>query len=462
MGKCDSLVIFEELSRIPRPSGKEERVVEYLINFANKYGLKYKLCGNNNVIIYKKGNVKGDKTVILQGHTDMVCEKEVTSSIDFDKDPIELIYEGDYVRANGTTLGSDNGFGIAVILHILKSKDLKHPNIEAVFTAEEETTMGGALTLDYSLLSGKTLISIDGSEEKKLETASAGMVVMNIDKDIKFKKYDGYGYKVTISNLKGGHSGCDIHLNRSNANKLMVKLLKKLKYPVIGELSGGDKSNAIPHTCSATILFDDIKLLKEEVEKLRKYTIKNNKDDENIVISIKKVKLKRVLTKKDSKNVLKLLDCIKNGVLESNNSKFPLTSQNLAKITLINKLSIVVSLRSSVVKYENDYINVLEDTVKRYDANMLIHSKAPFFEEKKDSYIVGICKDTYKELYGEDIESGPVHAGLEGGVFAQNIKDIDICVMAAELHDIHSTTERASISSLERVEKWVERILEKY
>lgn len=463
MHKCDSLNIFEELSRIPRPSGKEEKVVEYLVEFARKYGLEYKLCGTNNVIIYKNSTIKGNKkTIIMQGHIDMVCEKEITSSIDFDNDPIELIYEGDFVRANGTTLGSDNGFGVAVILHVLKSKDLKHPNIEAVFTSEEETTMGGAKSLDYSLLKGRTILSIDGSEEKKLETASAGMVVVDIDKAIKRRKYDGYGYKVSISNLKGGHSGCDVHLSRSNANKLMVKLLKSLKYPVICDINGGDKNNAIPHSCSVTIIYDDLKLLKEKVKALKEYVIKNNKDDENIVINTKKVRVVSVLTRKDSKNVVKLLDCVKNGVLESNCNHFPVTSQNLAKIVLNESLHIVVSLRSSSIKFENEYVDLLEDSVKRYDATMVISSRAPFFEEKEDSYIVDVCKRTYKELYGEDIESGPVHAGLEGGVFAKYIKDVDICVMAAELYDIHSTTERASVSSLQRVEKWVEKILEEY
>ena len=463
MYKSDSLCIFEELAGIPRPSGKEEKIVKYLIDFAKEHGLEYKLCGTNNVIIYKKSTIKGnDKTIIMQGHIDMVCEKEVTSNIDFDNDPIELVYEGDYVRANGTTLGSDNGFGVAIILHILKSKDLKHPNIEAVFTAEEETTMNGAMTIDYSLLSSSTILSLDGSEERHLETASAGMVVMDITKDVKRRKCDCYGYNVAISKLKGGHSGGDIHLNRGNANKLLVKLLTSLKYPVISELSGGDKSNAIPHSASATILYDDVKVLREKIDKLEKYIVKNNKDDENVKITVKKVRVKSALTKKCSENVVKLLRDIKNGVLESNCNQFVLTSQNLAKMALNDKLYICVSLRSSIVKYEEDYMEILRSIISKYNSNLVITSKAPFFEEKKDSYLVEVCKRTYKELYGEIVTSGPVHAGLEGGVFAQHIKDADICVMAVELHDIHSTTEKASVSSLARVEKWVEKILEEY
>jgi dipeptidase D len=285
---------------------------------------------------------------------------------------------------------------------------------------------------------------------------------MDVTKPVRRRKYDGYGYRVSISNLKGGHSGCDIALSRSNANKLLVRLLRSLKYPVICDIYGGDKSNAIPHSSSVTILFDDVKLLKEKANDLRKHVIKNSKDDDTVVINVKKVRVKSSLTKKDSENVIKLLRDIKNGVLESNCNHFPLTSQNLAKIALNDDLYICVSLRSSIVKYEDDYVQLLNDVASKYNACVKITSKAPFFEERKDSYLVDVCKKTYKELYGVDITSGPVHAGLEGGVFAQNIKNADICVMAVELMDIHSTTEKASISSLERVENWVEKILEEY
>jgi len=462
MNKCDSLCIFEEISRVPRPSGREDKIVEYLVNFAKCYNLDY-VVDNRNVIIYKKSSIKGNKkTIILQGHTDMVCEKNINNKINFDTDSIELVYDGDIISANGTTLGADNGFGISVILHILKSDNLKHPNIEAVFTCEEETTMGGAKSLDYSKLKGKTILSLDGTEEKKLETASAGMVVASISKSYKKHNKVLNGYKVSISNLKGGHSGGDIHLNRSNANKLLVRLLKKLRYPAISKIEGGDKDNAIPHSANVSFVYEDYKTLKKHVTDLKNYIIKNNKDDSNVVISIKKQRIKGIYSKKDSRNVVKLLDEIKNGVLVTNEYFFPLTSQNLAKIRENEGVDIKISLRSSVVEYESKYISELKDICSKYGCEFIINSSAPFFEEKKDSRIVSLCKKTYKELYNEDIESGPVHAGLEGGVFASNIPGVDICVMASNLYDIHSTTERASISSLQRVEKWVEKILEEF
>ena len=462
MNKCDSLKIFEEIAGVPRPSGKEEKIVSYLVDFATKYNLKY-VVQDRNVIIYKDGTIKGnDKTIILQGHTDMVCEKGINSKINFEKDPIELIYDGDMLRANNTTLGADNGVGVALILHILKSKDLKHPNIEAVFTCEEETTMYGAKSLDYSLLKGKTVLSLDGTEEKELETASAGMVVATVHKDYKKVNKVVTGYKVSISNLKGGHSGGDIHLGRSNANKLLVRLLKKLRYPSIASIEGGDKDNAIPHSASVSIVYDDYKSLKKCVNELKKYVIDNNEDDKNVVISVKKVRIKKVYTKKDSRNIVKMLHDIENGVLEVNESQFPVTSQNLAKIREIDGIDIKVSLRSSIVEYETKYIDELKKLCDKCDYIFTINSSAPFFEEKKNSYIVDLCKSTYKKLYGEDIRSNPVHAGLEGGVFAQNIKDVDICVMAADLYDIHAITECASVSSIARVEKWLEKILEEF
>ena len=462
MNTCSSFEIFKQITQIPRPSGKEEKMVEFLINFAKENNLKYVMCGSNNVIIFKKATNNSNSTLILQSHIDMVCEKELDIDFDFNSSPIQTQINGDFISACGTTLGADNGVGVAIILHILKSKTLNHCNIEAVFTSQEETTMEGARTLDYSLLKGTALLSLDGTDELCIDSASAGMVVTRFEKEINNVKNNKQKFKLSVTGLTGGHSGGDINKKRVNAIKLIAEILAK--HPVtICNIQGGNKDNAIPRDCVATICIENTTSLQKTIEEV-KQDIKNLFTDEstNHQIILTPISNEKSLTQKDSDNLVEFLNKLPNGVLEVNENNFPITSCNIAKITTGEKAQITLSLRSSSIEFENKYINLLAEISKKYGFKFDILSKAPFFEENKNSKLIPLCQKIYHKLYGKEVIASPIHAGLEGGVFAKHLPNLDICVTGANLFDIHSTLERASISSIERVEKLVEKIVEEF
>lgn len=462
MNSCHSFEIFKQITQIPRPSGKEEKIVQFLVDFAKSHNLKYKICGTNNVIIYKDATNGKDSTLILQCHTDMVCEKDLGLEFDFDSSPISTYIQNDFISANGTTLGADNGVGAAIILHILSSNTLKHCNIEAVFTSQEETTMEGARTLDYTLLKGKSILSLDGTNELCIDSASAGMVVLSFEKELSKNKSTDKAFKITLSGLKGGHSGEDINKNRTNAIKAISTLPYTLKNATICSLSGGNKDNAIPRDCTIEICHPDQEPINELCCNLERQIKSNNSEDENVKISVTPCSITNSLTKQESDNLTNFINEIKNGVLKVNKDNFTLTSCNLARIEIDKKAFITLSLRSSVVSYEEEYINYFITLAKKYGFECKILSKAPFFEENLSSHLIPLCKSTYKDLFGGEVASKPIHAGLEGGVFANHISNPDICVIGANLYDIHSTYEKASISSICRVEKWVEKIVEEF
>lgn len=462
MNTCSSFEIFKQITQIPRPSGKEEKMVEFLVNFAKENKLEYVVCGSNNVIIFKQANNGSKSTLILQSHIDMVCEKELDIDFDFDSSPIQTQINGDFISARGTTLGADNGVGVAIILHILKSKTLSHCNIEAVFTTQEETTMEGAKTLDYSLLKGTALLSLDGTDELCIDSASAGMVVTHFEKQINKVKNDKAKYKLSITGLTGGHSGGDIDKKRVNAIKLMAEILSN--HPVtICCLQGGNKDNAIPRDCVATICMEDTTSLQKTLEEIEQ-NIKNKFTDEstNYQLSLTPTISENSLTQTDSENIIKFLNELPNGVLEVNENSFPITSCNVAKVTTEEKAQITLSLRSSSIDFENKHLEKLNQISEKYDFKFNILSKAPFFEENKNSKLIPLCQKIYYELYGKTVVASPIHAGLEGGVFAKHLPNLDICVTGANLFDIHSTLERASISSIERIEKLVEKVVEEF
>ena len=250
----NTLKYFKEISAVPRPSGKEEKIKNYLINFAKEHNLEYFFDDTHNVIIKKNSNRDNcDKTLILQAHTDMVCEKNEDTVINFDTDPILLDEDEKNIFAKGTTLGADNGIGLSMILSILNDEKLNIPNLEAVFTTQEETTMNGALNLDFSLIKGEHLLSLDGTDEGKIEASCAGMVVAKLTKKHKTLREKTTTLRLGIKGLKGGHSGLEINTKRLNSIKLLFKFLKTIKDVQLVSITGGGKSNAIARECFCTI-----------------------------------------------------------------------------------------------------------------------------------------------------------------------------------------------------------------
>lgn len=464
----NTIKIFKELSKIPRPSGKEEKVKDFLIKFAKENNLEYIEDKSYNVIIKKKSNKTNcNKTLILQAHSDMVCEKNNDTDFDFDTMNINLVEDGDFLHAKGTTLGADNGIGLSMILSVLSDDTLKIPNLECIFTTQEETTMQGAIDLDFKNIKGNHLLSIDGTDEGKIEVSSAGMVVANLSKKYKLEKIDKSNlYEITISGLKGGHSGTEINTNRENAIKILFDILSNYKKKLqILSLYGGGKSNAIPRECTCIISTNESynNLLNVANNTVDKY--KNNEPNISTQITVINANDKLCLNNEDSKSLIEFINNYKNGVLvySKNKPNFPISSCNLANISLKNEnLNIIVSLRSSLKTQEKEYLNKLFNLADNYNLQNKVLSTAPFFEKKENSYLQELCKNSYKELFNVEAQIEGVHAGLEGGVFANKKEDIDICVIAPNIYDAHSPQERVSISSINRVYKWLEKIVENF
>jgi len=462
----NTLKYFKEISAVPRPSGKEEKIKNYLINFAKEHNLEYFFDDTHNVIIKKNSNRDNcDKTLILQAHTDMVCEKNEDTVINFDTDPILLDEDEKNIFAKGTTLGADNGIGLSMILSILNDEKLNIPNLEAVFTTQEETTMNGALNLDFSLIKGEHLLSLDGTDEGKIEASCAGMVVAKLTKKHKTIKEKTTTLRLGIKGLKGGHSGLEINTKRLNSIKLLFKFLKTIKDVQLVSITGGGKSNAIARECFCTI---KTCVPATEVRKnLKEFCKKFNKVEPEIFSEVKSLtkKYNNVLTKTDSKKLISFVNKHKNGVLIYSPEKknFPLTSNNFANIKLVDgELTIIISLRSSVIRYEAEKLEELEYLSKKYDLNFEITSRAPFFERRENSYLQKLCCETYGELYTTPAQLQDVHAGLEGGVFISKKPTLDICVIAANIYDAHSPKERVEKESINRTYKWLEKIVENF
>ena len=459
---------FEEISSIPHGSGNCSAIAKYCTDFAEKHSLRYVRDDADNVIIYKpatKGYENAD-TVILQGHLDMVLQKTPDCEIDLEKEGLELYVDGDYVKARGTTLGADNGIAVAMILAILESDNIPHPPIEALFTSDEEIGMVGALALDMGLLSGKKLINIDSEEEDILTVSCAGGSDFSITAPLNKKKAKGNLVKVILKGLKGGHSGVEIHKGRVNANILMGRLINTLKSETDFEIlsvCGGDKGNAIPFMSTLSVVtntpdqfvslakncLDTVKTEISAREPNFDYEILVEDEKEHDVIGIKK-------------ELIFLLACAPNGVLKMSAEIDGLveTSLNLGVLnTGKDNLFMLFSLRSnkeSALKYLEKKLTALCTFI---ECEIETGGHYPPWEFKKNSSLQTLHKKIYTEIYGKEPKVEAIHAGLECGVLASGIKDLDCISIGPNLYDVHTTQERLSISSTARVFELVSEIL---
>lgn len=444
---------FKKICKIPRPSGKEEKMADFLCDFAKKNGLKYSRDKSNNVIIKKDNG--SDKTLILQGHTDMVCVADNKVLKNFNEDGIDYVVEDDIIKANGTTLGADNGVGVAIILSLLEEDLSSMPNIEAVFTTEEETTMAGAKALDYSKLEGKTLLSLDGDREGVLEVSSAGICDLGFEKKLKKikQKQDTSVYSVEISNLIGGHSGEDINKGRLNAIEILGRILKEINPVGIISIFGGERSNVIPSTASCEFVTE--KSMGEVSYICSKYRelVENGENHPTILAS----KLEdKDWTIYDEDEMVGFINDFEHGVIRYLDGVQPITSENMGILRLVDgKISIRASVRSSDKNDEEKQLKLLNAMAKIHGFSFEILTSNPFFECKGYSRLRECLKQTYKKLYDKEVVEKHIHAGLEGGVFAEKIQDLDVCVAAADIFDLHSTKERTSISSINRTYEWI-------
>ena len=443
-----ALNYFEEIMNIPRESGKEEKIAQYLIDYAKENNLEYHLGKYNTVFLRKNNN--SNKTIILQAHSDMVCVS--TNNYDFDNKGIPFYIDGDYYRARNTSLGADDGIGVAIILAILQEHE-NMPNIEVIITTQEETTMLGAMNFDYSQITGKTLISLDGIKEADIESSSAGMCSITLNKNISYSSAKNNTYKLSIKGLMGGHSGDDIDKNRCNAIKLITSILKSLKCTQISNIEIGTRDNVIPS--EGCVIFSseyDPDTLKRKIANL-KFDL--SKEDSDFYYNVETINSRDVI--EQSEEVVNLLNDLKNGLLETYSyDGFPLLSSNIGKVSIENDIvTIKYSIRSSDKSKEEELINKTKKIAEKYGFELVIDSLKPFFPFKEKSMIRELLSESYKDLYGKDTTIKKIHACIEGGILSSNIQDLDICTIAPTIKNCHSVNENVSISSTERVYEWL-------
>lgn len=463
---------FEEICKIPHGSRNTAAISEFICTFAENMGLKYIRDEVGNVIVFKtasKGCETAD-TVIFQGHLDMVCEKTSDSSFDFKNSGLRLNIIDDYIYAKNTTLGGDDGIAVAIMLALLEDDKLVAPALECIFTVDEEIGMIGALALDTSSLTGKTLINLDSEEEGIFLTSCAGGVSCNCEVPIRYKEKEGELYKLVVCGFKGGHSGTDIDKNRGNANIIMGRLLHYLRDNVkfsICSISGGFQDNAICRENSAEIIVqsDDCSNFEDIIDAFEE-TIRNEfrATEDNIQIYCEDLMRcsRPALTNKTQERVIFLLNTVPDGIQRMSPEIDGLvqTSLNLGMMRLTNeKFSITFAVRSSIRSEKKALCAKLRYLTETIGGVYTESGEYPAWEYKASSKIRPIMIDLYKNMTGKEPKVEGIHAGLECGVFSSAIPDIDIISMGPDILDIHSPKERLSISSTQRTYELVVKAL---
>ncbi|MGH4038352.1 MAG: aminoacyl-histidine dipeptidase [Sphaerochaeta sp.] len=461
---------FKDISDIPRESGNEEGVRQYLINYANKNGYKSVVDHIGNVVIYVPATEGYENVppVALQGHMDMVCVKTLESNHDFEKDPIELVVDGDLLHAKDTTLGGDNGIALAMILDVFSDKNCKHGPLEGLFTISEETGLTGAFNVEPELIKSKKLINLDSEEEGILYIGCAGGI--ETQATLTGEKEDisdnSYCYTLEVKDLMGGHSGAEIDQQRANAIKIAARALNNLKTIRLIEAVGGTKRNVIPSDCKMTFAID-----KEEYKKLS-----------SVVNDIEKVLANEYGVQEPNAKVI--LDRIDNGTkaFENHTSKALLrslhmaphgvdamsmslkgvveTSSNLAIIrTLENGFECISSHRSSIMSSRDDVAKRCGEVFETCGAEVKQVGAYPSWQPNMDSELKDFCAEAYEAYAGKKPLITAIHAGLECGIINSRIEGMDSISFGPDMGDVHSVKEHLSVSSVKRTSEFLKHVL---
>ena len=463
---------FKKISSIPHGSGDMDAIAKFCTDFAIEHNLKFIRDDANNVIIYKNGTVgyENSAPIILQGHLDMVCQKTPESTVDFLKDGLDLYVDGDFVKARGTTLGADNGIAVAMVLSILESQNIPHPPIEAVFTTDEETGMIGARALDMSVLNGKRMINLDSETEDIVTVSCAGGSDFEVNIPVKSVAKQGTLVTLQIKGLLGGHSGVEINKNRVNANMIAGRVLNELKSQIdfdIISIYGGDKANAIPNRCVIELCVGNTEgfaILAQKIFDTIKQELADREPNFAPEILVGDAGEYSVLDTKIKNKIIYTLLCAPNGVVEMSASIEGLvqTSLNLG-VLMTTKESIILhfALRSN----KKSALIFLEQRLASFFDNLDLTYKTfghyPPWEYNAKSALREIYCGTYFEAFGTQPRVKAIHAGLECGVFASQIDNFDCISIGPAMHDVHTTQERLSISSTQKMYELIIKILEK-
>ena len=458
---------FEAISAIPRGSRNTDKIRDYCAQFAQSRGLEYVTDNSGNIVIFKPACQNTDSApVIIQGHLDMVWEKDETSSINFETDGLRLSVDGDFIHANGTTLGGDDGIAVAMCLALLDSDDIAHPPLEIVLTADEEVGMTGAGGLDTSVLKSKRMINLDSEEEGVLWVSCAGGVRADIRAEVNFVENQRETFEIYVSNLHGGHSGAEIHKGYANANKVMGRVLtllsEKCRFSVC-EISGGLMDNAITRDskCVVTSDSDITGVVKEISDKISSdYKIA---DPYIKIYAVECEKAEKVMTDESSQNVIAVLNALPSGVIAMSKEIDGLveTSLNLGILkTVGNTVSFGFAVRSGVDEEKEKLCKNLCEICEKYSCQIAFRCSYPAWEFKPESALRETMATIYKSMFGKDMTVTAIHAGLECGLFCGKIKGLDCVSLGPDMFDIHTPKERLSISSCERVWNYLLRVLE--
>ena len=463
---------FEKLCSYPHGSGNTKQISDYLVSFAREQGLRYIRDELNNVILFGEGTCgyEDHEPVVLQGHMDMVCDKDADCSIDMDTQGLDVTHDETHVFAKGTTLGGDNGIAVAYALALLADKTIPHPPLEVIITVDEETGMFGATGIDLSMLKGRTLINLDSEDEGIFTVSCAGGARGTISLPVHRRAVYGPCVRLTVEGLRGGHSGVDIHKNRANANKVMGELLsrvQKLMPLCITKMSGGSKDNVITHSCQVTLVAMGMYPEKiNDVAAQLENEIREQYDEPNVKIYGDDVDALggNALTTEDTAKVIALLCAAPNGVQAWSQDIEGLvqTSLNLGVVRLDEKLNMTFAVRSSVNREKRDLLARLHELADFNGADYSEVGDYPAWEYKKDSRLRETMIETYKQMYGKEPEVVAIHAGLECGILSDKMPGLDCVSIGPNMMDIHTSREKLEIASTRRTWEFLLEILKKY
>jgi dipeptidase D len=465
---------FADLNAVPRPSKKEERVIAFMKDFGKKLGLETLEDEVGNVIIKKPATtgMENRKTIVMQSHLDMVHQKNTATVFDFETQGIDMYVDGDWVRAKGTTLGADNGLGVATIMAILESTDIPHPAIEALFTIDEETGMTGAMGLKGGLLSGQILLNLDTEEDDEIDIGCAGGIDVTAVRGYEEEEIaeNSVGYTITVNGLNGGHSGMDIHKGLGNANKIMNRLLFDSFENFglqIAEINGGSLRNAIPRESVAKVIISEIfdeAFVFDMQEVINDIKAEYKTTEPNLNITIEKGELPaKVMDLGVQEGLIRAVYAAHNGVYRMSPDMEDLveTSNNIARVIVKDgQLHIGCLTRSSVESSKFDLANALRSAFELIGCEVTISGSYPGWTPNVGSPILEVLKGIYEKQNGTQPSVVACHAGLECGILGTNYPDMDMISFGPTIKGAHSPDERASISSAQKYWKFVLEILQ--
>ncbi len=461
---------FEEICSMPHGSGNTKIISDYLVKFAQDQGLKYIQDRDNNVIIWGEGTcgMENHDPVIIQGHMDMVCEKDADCPIDMDREGLDVTHDGDYVYAKGTTLGGDDGIAVAFAMALLADKSIPHPPLEVVITVDEEVGMLGAATVDLSGLKGRMLLNIDSEDEGIFTVSCAGGATATLTLPVSRRPVQGPCVRLVVDGLQGGHSGVEIHKNRANANKVMGEFLSRIqaRMPLcLVSFGGGAKDNAIPRSCEAKLVALSMELgpINDIAQALQQEIREQYNEPEATVQAYDVDALGgNALGTEDTAKVIGLICSLPNSVQAMSQAMPGLvqTSLNMGIAKLREDgLTLTFSVRSSVNQEKQELLQKLRETVAFYGGSYSQMGEYPAWEYKEASVLRDTMVRVYRQMYGKDAEVVAIHAGLECGLLGEKLPGLDCVSIGPEMHDIHTSREKLGIASVARTWEFVKAVL---